>query len=306
MNPTAQSKLQPPKISVITPSFNSVHTIRETIESVLRQGYPNLEHIVMDGGSTDRTLDILKEYPHLVWVSERDQGHYHAMNKGIQRASGEIVNILNADDCYREGALQTVGAAFQRHPEWDALFGDIRYVDARGDEIYRRYEAVYDYDVLRFSGVCYVIHQTLFVKKRVHDRIGLYLHERFRNCCDYEFILRMGRENCRVGHVPELLIDYRYHDYGQSADLRITTNMAREALIIRHEHGFPGGWTGPVLVKLFRAKRQLQKLFYRGRCDVVSGRRILRRHMRAKTKFSSNIGLDKLPEVEGPSNPRQA
>jgi glycosyltransferase involved in cell wall biosynthesis len=302
VNAAPKPNLALPKISVVTPAFNSVHTVRETIESVLRQRYSNLEHIVMDGGSTDGTVDILKEYPHLVWVSEKDRGHYHAMNKGIQRASGEIVNILNADDCYRDGALVTVGEAFHNHPDWDALFGDIRYVDARGNQIYRRYEAVYDYDVLRFSGVCYVIHQTLFVKKAVHDRIGLYLHERFRNSCDYEFILRMGREGCRVGHVPALLIDYRYHDYGQSADLRITTNMAREALIIRREHGFPDGWKGKVLVKLFKAKRQMQKLLYRGRCDLISGRRILRRHMRAKTKFSSNIGLDKLPEVGGPSN----
>jgi len=291
-----------PKISVVTPSFNSIHTIRQTLDSVVRQKYPSFEHIVMDGGSTDGTVDVLKEFPHVRWVSERDQGHYHAMNKGIERATGEIVNILNADDCYREGALQRVGEAFRAHPDWDALFGDIRYVDAHGKEIYRRYEAVYDYDVLRFSGVCYVIHQTLFVKRSVHDRIGVYLHERFRNSCDYEFILRMGREGCRVGHVPQLLIDYRYHEYGQSADLRVTTNMAREALIIRTEHGFPGGWSGKLLVNAFKAKRQMQKLLYRGRCDFVPGSRILRRHMRAKTKFTSNIGLDKLPEVGGPSS----
>src|SRR4026207_1805679 len=94
-----------PKISIVTPSFNSAVTIRETIESVLQQNYPNYEHLVMDGGSKDGTLDILKEYPHLKWISEKDEGHYHAMNKGIERAGGEIINILNADDCFREGAL---------------------------------------------------------------------------------------------------------------------------------------------------------------------------------------------------------
>ena len=154
-----------PKISVVTPSFNSVHTIRDTIESVRQQGYPNHEHFVIDGGSKDGTLDILKEYPHLLWVSEKDEGHYHAMNKGLQRATGEIVNILNADDCFRPGALQAVGRAFSEHPDWDGLFGDIVYVNGQGEEIYRREEAVFDYDVLRYSGVCYVIHQTLFVKK---------------------------------------------------------------------------------------------------------------------------------------------
>ena len=87
------------------------------------------------------------------------------MNKGIERASGEIIAILNGDDCYREGALSKVATAFERNPEWDGLFGDIVYVDGQGGEIFRRYEAAYDYDVLRFGSVCYVIHPTLFVKE---------------------------------------------------------------------------------------------------------------------------------------------
>src|SRR6187455_1923824 len=78
-----------PKISVITPSFNSIHTIRETIESVQAQDFPNCEHLIIDGGSTDGTLDVLREYPRLKWTSEKDEGHYHAMNKGVERASGE-------------------------------------------------------------------------------------------------------------------------------------------------------------------------------------------------------------------------
>src|ERR1700690_986114 len=97
-----------PKISVITASFNSIDTNRETIESVRSQDYPHWEHIIMDGGSKDGTVELLKEYPHLIWVSEKDEGHYHAMNKGILRATGDVVNMLNADDCYRPGALPAV------------------------------------------------------------------------------------------------------------------------------------------------------------------------------------------------------
>src|SRR5713226_4506797 len=124
-----------PRISVVTPTFNSRHTLRETIESVLRQGYPRYEHIVMDGGSTDGTLDILRQYPHLKWVSEKDKGHYDAMNKGILKAKGEVVNILNSDDCYRPGTLELVGNAFSAHPGWDGLFGDVVYVDGENQEI---------------------------------------------------------------------------------------------------------------------------------------------------------------------------
>ena len=102
-----------PVISIVTPTFNSAATLRETIESVLAQDYKNWEHIVMDGGSTDGTVDILRSYPHLQWVSEKDKGHYHAMNKGIERATGDVIAILNGDDCYREGALSKVAEAFR-------------------------------------------------------------------------------------------------------------------------------------------------------------------------------------------------
>ena len=204
-----------PRISVVTPTFNSSHTLRETIESVVQQNYPNYEHLVMDGGSTDGTLDILREYPHLNWISEKDEGHYHAMNKGILKASGEVVNILNSDDCYRPGALLAVGKAFAAHPEWDGLFGDVVYVDGQSREIFRREEALWDYNVLRF-GVAYVVHPTLFVRKSVHDRLGLFRHKQFLNCCDYDLLLRLGKANCIIGHVPEFLINYRFHSYGQS------------------------------------------------------------------------------------------
>jgi glycosyltransferase involved in cell wall biosynthesis len=283
-----------PKISVVTPTFNSETTLRDTIESVLRQAYPNYEHLVIDGGSKDGTLEILQQYPHIQWISEKDEGHYHAMNKGIKKASGEIINILNADDCYRDGALLSVGTAFQNNPSWEALFGDIVYVNASGDEIYRREEALFDYDVLRFSGVCYVIHQTLFVRKELHDRLGLYRYKDFVNGCDFDFILAMGRAGCRVGHVPRLLINYRYHPHGQSADLRVTRNMARERARLMREHGAPGGLRGRIVSKLYRVRRQWQKLCHRGKIDLIPGTWILQRHMQPQTQFTSNIDMKKL------------
>lgn len=282
-----------PKITVVTPTFNSRHTLRETLESVRSQNYPHLEHLVMDGGSTDGTLDILKHFPHVTWVSEKDEGHYHAMNKGILRATGEIVNVLNSDDCFRPGALQAVGSAFAEHPEWEALFGDVVYVDADSREIFSRQEAKWDYDVLRF-GTVYVIHPTLFVRKSVHDRIGVFRHKEFLNCCDYDFLLRMGRANCQIGHLRQFLVNYRFHEHGQSADRRIINNTRREANLLRREHGLPGGLLGWMCHSWFRLVRQGQKLRYLGRCDLVPGLVILRKHMREKTQFSSNIGLDKL------------
>ncbi|MGC3961131.1 MAG: glycosyltransferase family 2 protein [Verrucomicrobiota bacterium] len=282
-----------PTISVITPCFNSQSTIRDTIISVMSQDFTDWEHIVMDGGSKDDTLKILAEYPHLKWKSEKDAGHYDAMNKGIARAQGEFLVILNADDAFRPQALSHVARAFAAHPEWEALFGDVIYVDDSGREIYRRAEACYDYKVLLYA-VDYVCHQTLFVRRSTYARLGGYRQKDFRNSADLEFKLRLGREQCRVGHVPQFLVDYRYHTHGQSADLRITRNMVREAEIIKREHGHPGGVTGKFLKLAYKAKRQLQKLWYRGHCDLVPGTWKLRPHMREQTEFSSNSGLDKL------------
>jgi glycosyltransferase involved in cell wall biosynthesis len=285
--------VEPPKISVITPSFNSVATIAGTLQSVLSQDYANWEHIVVDGGSTDGTLAVLERHPRLIWVSEKDEWHYHAMNKGIARATGDVVVILNADDCFRPGALRSVAAAFQSHPDWDALFGDVVFVDGAGGEIYRREETVYDYKILLY-GVDYICHQALFVRKAVYQRLGGYRHKEFLNSADYEFKLRLGRAACRVGHLPELLVDYRYHAQGQSADLRIIRNMIQEAVIIRREHGNRGGWRGACLRIVFKAKRQMQKLWFRHTCDLIPGTWRLKSHLRDKTQFSSNAGLDKL------------
>jgi glycosyltransferase involved in cell wall biosynthesis len=282
------------KISIVTPTFNGIATLRETIESVLSQDYKNWEHIVIDGGSTDGTVDLLQGYSHLQWVSEKDKGHYHAMNKGIERASGEIVAILNADDCYRPGALREVAAAFEKNPQWDGLFCDVVYIDGEGKEIFRREEAGYDYDVLRFGSVCYVIHPTLFVKKSVYERLGAYRYDKFLNSCDVDFILRLGQAGCLIGHIPKPLVSYRFHEHGQSADRRVLNNTAREYLAIREEHGAPGGFAGRWLSFFARVKRQYQKLRHRGKLDVIPGKWFLKKHFRDKTEFSSNIGVDKL------------
>jgi glycosyltransferase involved in cell wall biosynthesis len=282
-----------PKISVVTPSFNSLRTIEDTLRSVREQDYPDVEHIVVDGGSTDGTLEILKKYPGLNWVSEKDDGHYHAMDKGIRKAIGEVVAVLNADDCYRPGVLRQVAEAFGNHPDWDGLFGDIVFVDAAGSEIFRREEAMFDRQIIRY-GHNMVNHQALFLKRAVYLRLGGYRYKEFKNCCDYEHVMRLVAERCRIGHLPLHIVNYRYHDHGQSADLRVRANMARESALIRAEYGVPGGALGRVLQLYARGKRQVEKLFIRGKCDLVPGSWHLKKHLRERTTFSSNIGVDKL------------
>ena len=286
-----------PKFTIVTATYNSARTLRDTIESVISQDFKDWEHWVIDGGSKDGTIEMVKEYPHIKWISERDSGLYEAMNKGIQRANGEILLMLNSDDCLTQGALRNVADAFAAHPEWDAAFGDIIYMDGEGNEIYRREEAVYDYDVLRLSGVCYVIHQTLYVRKALHDRIGVYRHQDFISCADYEFILRMGKSGAKVGHISEYLARYRIHDFGQTADDRMRRNIARETEIILKEYGRPEGFSGKALRALNRGKRQLQKLALRGKIDVIPGSVKLRKYIKGKNNFSSN-SLDRVEARE--------
>jgi glycosyltransferase involved in cell wall biosynthesis len=281
------------KLSIVTPTLNGIHTIRETLESVARQDYPDVEHIVMDGGSTDGTLEVLRQFPNIRLVSEKDQGHYHAMNKGIDLATGEAIAILNADDCYCEGILTKVAAALEAHPEWDAVFGDIIFVDGDGEEIFRREEACWDAQIIRF-GFGVANHQALFIRKRTYGRLGGLRYKDFKNCCDFEFMMRMAKNHCKVGHIREYIVRYRYHEFGQSADRRITANMKREVSAICREYGTPQGLLGWVLQRYARLKRQVQKLVLLGKCDLVPGRWHLRRHMRSRTEFSSNLGLDKL------------
>jgi hypothetical protein len=134
----------------------------------------------------------------------------------------------------------------------------------------------------------------LFLKKEVYLRLGGYRYKEFKNCCDYEYVMRLIRANCCVGHIPVYIVNYRYHDHGQSADLRVRANMAKESAVIRKEYGVPGGRLGKALETYARFKRQAEKLLIRGKCDLISGNTLLKKHLRQKTSFSSNIGVDKL------------
>ncbi len=281
------------KLSIVTPTLNGIRTLRETLESVARQNHPDVEHIVMDGGSTDGTQGIVRQFPRVRLISEKDEGHYHAMNKGIEMATGEAVAILNADDCYCDGILTKVAAALETHPQWDAVFGDIIFVDGEDNEIFRREEACWDPQIIRF-GFGVANHQALFVRKRTYERLGGLRYKDFKNCCDFEFMMRMATKHCHVGHIREYIVRYRYHQFGQSADSRIVANMKREVSAICKEYGTPRGFAGRLLHYYARVKRQVQKIVLLGKCDLVPGHWYLRRHMRSHTQFSSNLGLDKL------------
>ena len=185
-----------PAITVVTPCLNARDTIEQTLASVRGQDYPNVEHVVVDGGSTDGTLELLERAEGIRYVSEPDRGLSDAMNKGIGMATGDVIGWLNADDVYLPGALARVGEAFARHP--DALWatGRCRIIDGKGRQIRRPIKAYKDFLLRRYSHALYVTQNFIsapatFVHKRGHDLVGLY-DERFRISMDYDLFLRLA------------------------------------------------------------------------------------------------------------------
>jgi glycosyltransferase involved in cell wall biosynthesis len=196
-----------PSITVITPSYNAAATIEATLESVRAQAYPKLEHVVVDGGSTDGTVEILEAAPGTRYVSEPDRGLAHALNKGIAMASGEVIGELNADDVYEPGALDAVGEAFRDHSGAAWLTGYCRIIDGDGTEIRRAITEYKNAFLRRYSLGLYLTHNFIsapatFFRRETLDEAGEF-DERYRISVDYDLQLRIARR-----HDPLILRRY--------------------------------------------------------------------------------------------------
>jgi glycosyltransferase involved in cell wall biosynthesis len=189
--------LSEPSISIVTPCLNARATLQQTLDSVRSQEYPDLEHIVVDGGSTDGTVELLAGAEGVSFTSEPDRGLTHAKNKGVERARGEVIGQLNADDYYLPGALSHVGKAFADNPEALWVTGPCLIVDEAGREIRRpitTYKNLFlrHYDFRLHLAHNFVSDPSTFVRRRAFDRVGLH-NEEFRYSMDYELFLRLGR-----------------------------------------------------------------------------------------------------------------
>lgn len=200
-----------PLVSVITPSFNQGAFIAATIESVLGQDYAPLEYWVMDGGSTDETLEVMRRYgDRLCWVSEPDGGQAMAINKGWRRARGEIIAWLNSDDTYCAGAVRAAVEVLQRHPELDAVYGQADYVDVHGKVVWPYATRPYDYVELVRSSLNFIPQPAVFLRRGVLDSVG-YLDETLSYVMDFDYWLRLGVCH-QMGYVPQKLAHLRLHE----------------------------------------------------------------------------------------------
>lgn len=178
-----------PKLTIITPSYNQADFLERTILSVLNQNYPNLEYIIVDGGSTDRSVEVIKKYEKYLayWVSEKDKGQVHAINKGLERATGEWISFQNSDDVYFPGTFQRFGKAALDHAA-DILYGDL-FMITTDDEVTEILKTT------SYSLTCQILegmqihNQSLFFKKSLVEKYGNF-DESFRFAFDYEFITR--------------------------------------------------------------------------------------------------------------------
>jgi glycosyltransferase involved in cell wall biosynthesis len=196
------SALSLPSMSIVTPCLDARPTLETALDSVRSQGYPDVEHLVVDGGSTDGSLEILAAAEGVDFTSEPDRGLTHAKNKGIERARGQVVGQLNADDFYLPGALPRVGKAFADHPDALWVTGPCLIVDESGAEIRRPISAYknlflrhYDYRLHLVQN--FVSDPSTFVRRDAFGQIGLY-DEQFRLSMDYELFLRLGQRGAPV------------------------------------------------------------------------------------------------------------
>lgn len=197
------------KVTIITATYNSAQTIADTLQSVAQQKGVEVEHLIIDGGSKDNTAKIVQQFPKVKWHSEPDQGLYDAMNKGLQKAQGDIIGILNSDDFYPDDqVLSDVLKQFQ-DPLIDAVYGDLHYVDPLDTQkIVRRWKSgIFRPNAFRYGWM--PPHPTFFVRRRVYEQYR-HFNLTFRTSADYELMLRfLHKHKIQVAYLPRVLVKMR-------------------------------------------------------------------------------------------------
>ncbi len=235
------------KVSIITPSFNQSRYLEQTLRSVLEQGYPALEYFVIDGGSTDSSVEIIRRYESKLagWVSEKDRGQADAINKGLKVSSGEIVAWLNSDDTYQPGAIQKAIETFQQHPEAGLMYGHVLSIDENSQTF--NLQTLKSYTLEDLMSFRIISQPAVFMRRAVLEQAGL-LDLSYHYLLDHHLWLRMA-QIAPIVCIPQTLAAARYH--ADAKNLAHTTEFGREAFRIVE-------WmkTEPGLAPLFEKNRR--------------------------------------------------
>lgn len=199
------------KISIITITYNSAATLKDTIESVVNQSYKDIEYIIVDGKSTDRTLDIIDSYKNKIskFISEKDHGLYDALNKGIALATGDVIGILHSDDFYTDRLVIEKLVSQMIKQQADAVYADLYYVDKHDtNKIFRKWKSG-EYKIGQFLKGWMPPHPTFFVKREYYEKYGKF-NLSFHSAADYELMLRfIHKHHLKLAYLPEFIIRMR-------------------------------------------------------------------------------------------------
>jgi glycosyltransferase involved in cell wall biosynthesis len=239
-----------PLVTVVTPSWNSIEFIERTIQSIRSQTYKNIEFIVVDGGSTDGTIEVIKRHADAIssWVSESDKGMYHAINKGLERACGEIVAYLNSDDIYRFDTIAKVVKSFGEHPSADLIYGNLDIIDENDRLLYNQIYPAFSLKHFANANYSMIGQPASFWRAGLLKKIG-YFDESFKMAADFDFFIRAGAAGSVV-HVDETLAAFRVH--AKSLTSRQLELNFRELELMRKKHG----------VEYERLKNRLSRVAY--------------------------------------------
>ena len=223
-----------PKISIVTPSYNQAQFLERTILSVLNQNYPNLEYIIIDGGSTDGSVEIIKRYEKYLayWVSEKDRGQSHAINKGFEKSIGEILAWQNSDDIYLPGIFIKI-AEFYHIKKFDLIMGDIILINKKDKPIRTLRYAPWPKFGLKYIGMS-IANQSTFWTKKLYSKCGL-MNENLHFAFDADFFYRLLIKTERIKHIPRLFGCFRIHPEAKANDIE---HYLKENKIVKEMHGF--------------------------------------------------------------------
>jgi glycosyltransferase involved in cell wall biosynthesis len=236
----SEHKMTHPKISIVTPSYNQGEFLQRTILSVLNQNYPNIEYIIIDGGSTDNSIEIIKKYEKYLsyWVSEPDKGQADAINKGFSQATGDILAWLNSDDMYLPNAFNIAAETFMQNQNASIIYGDYIKVNAEDRCVALRRQPSYDYRTSLFGYLTVMQPASFFSRKLVFDVSMVDIS--YRYAMDYDLIIKLAQRG-EVIHAREYLAAFRLHNQSKSVAEKDcfhneyitvrTKNMTREPLL---------------------------------------------------------------------------
>ena len=235
------------KISLITATYNSAETLRDTMQSVLNQTFKDVDCIIVDGNSKDGTLDIVKEFEllfegRLRWVSEPDKGIYDAMNKGIKMAQGDVVGILNSDDFFAsDHVLETVNDAFIGNPALEGVYADVRYVNWQDTTKTVRIFSGKDFERKKLCWGKMPPHPSFYVRRECYDRFGLYSLD-YPICSDYDMFVKMIWEgNINTLYINDVFVNMR--SGGTSSNgIKVHRKIMRERMRCVREHKMPSNF----------------------------------------------------------------